>query len=236
MDALVTVTGDAEVEVLRKTGMPDIVDLKDPAEGSLGAPGYADAAAVIAAVPDAVETSVAVGDLPPLPGTAALAVRGAATLDPDYVKVGLAVPGPSEARAVVSAASEALDASGADLVVAGYADHAAAGTVDPLDLPAVAADAGADLVMVDTAGKETGSLFDHLSAAALSGFVDDAHRNGLRAAVAGSLAPEHLERVHALGADVVGVRGAVCTGSERGASVDPDRLETFLSRAAAVTE
>ena len=47
----------------------DIVDVKNPTEGSLGAPAPAVIAQVRAATPEELPVSVAIGDMPNLPGT-----------------------------------------------------------------------------------------------------------------------------------------------------------------------
>ncbi len=57
-------------------GGADIVDVKDPGEGSLGAPAPGVLSDVIRAVGTRAPVSVALGDLPDLPHTAALAARG----------------------------------------------------------------------------------------------------------------------------------------------------------------
>ena len=49
----------------------------------------------------------------------------------------------------------------------------------------------------------------------LKAFVDAAHDRNLLAALAGSLETKDLLRVHRLGADIVGVRGAVCARKDR---------------------
>ena len=59
-------------------GGADIIDVKDPREGALGAPSPRVLSEVVAAVGGAAPVSVALGDLPALPHTAALAARGAA--------------------------------------------------------------------------------------------------------------------------------------------------------------
>ena len=88
MKLLVSVVDAVEARAAAAAGA-DIVDVKNPAEGSLGAP----TPAVIAAVRDAVggerPVSAAIGDMPNLPGTAALAALGAARSGATYVKVGL---------------------------------------------------------------------------------------------------------------------------------------------------
>ena len=76
MKLLVSVIDAAEARLALAGGV-DIVDVKNPAEGSLGAP----APGVIAQVRDVLSAhaplSAAIGDLPCLPGTAALAAPSA---------------------------------------------------------------------------------------------------------------------------------------------------------------
>ncbi len=88
MRLLVSVVDAAEAR-LAVAGGADIVDVKNPAEGSLGAPEPGTLTRVRDAVPADVPLSVAIGDLPSLPGTAALAALGAARCGAAYVKVGL---------------------------------------------------------------------------------------------------------------------------------------------------
>src|SRR6516225_7472683 len=80
-------------------GGADIIDVKDPTEGALGAPSPRVLSEVVRVVGGAAPVSVALGDLPNLPHTAALAARGAAFSGADYVKVGLR-GGPELERAV----------------------------------------------------------------------------------------------------------------------------------------
>ena len=88
MKLLVSVVDAAEARAAAAAGA-DIVDVKNPAEGSLGAPSPAVIAAVRAAVPAELPVSAAIGDMPNLPGTAALAALGAARSGATFVKVGL---------------------------------------------------------------------------------------------------------------------------------------------------
>jgi uncharacterized protein (UPF0264 family) len=81
--------------------------------------------------------------------------------------------------------------------------------------PKIAHEAQADIAMIDTAIKDGKNLFAFLTKPQLRRFVDEAHSYGLKAALAGSLQKEDLPVAYALGADVVGVRGAACTLSDR---------------------
>ncbi|MEM2426360.1 MAG: (5-formylfuran-3-yl)methyl phosphate synthase, partial [Archaeoglobaceae archaeon] len=71
-------------------GGADIIDVKNPAEGSLGAnfPWVISEVAKLAKK-HGKEVSATTGDMPYKPGTASLAALGAAVAGADYVKVGL---------------------------------------------------------------------------------------------------------------------------------------------------
>ena len=88
MRLLVSVV-DAEEAELAVAGGVAIVDVKNPSEGSLGAPAPGVIAQVRDVVPAELPLSAALGDLPCLPGTAALAALGAARSGAAYVKLGL---------------------------------------------------------------------------------------------------------------------------------------------------
>jgi uncharacterized protein (UPF0264 family) len=46
-------------------------------------------------------------------------------------------------------------------------------------------------------------------------FTSEIHDYGLKSALAGSIREEQLQKLSQLGCDVVGVRGAACTGGDR---------------------
>jgi uncharacterized protein (UPF0264 family) len=121
MRLLVSVTDADEARVAVEAGV-DIVDVKNPAEGSLGAPGPGVIERVREVVPLGRPVSAAIGDLPNLPGTAALAAVGAARSGAAYVKVGLwGTSSTDEAVALLRAVRDALD-GGAAVIAAAYAD------------------------------------------------------------------------------------------------------------------
>jgi hypothetical protein len=70
--------------------------------------------------------------------------------------------------------------------------------------------------MVDVKLKRAeNSVFSFLSRGELEQFVDRAHELNLIATIAGSLNKADVPSVYALGADIIGVRGAVCAGKDR---------------------
>ncbi|MGD6851030.1 MAG: (5-formylfuran-3-yl)methyl phosphate synthase [Candidatus Bathyarchaeia archaeon] len=199
-------------------GGADIIDVKNPKEGALGA-NYPWVIKKIADLtPKPIEVSCALGDAPNLPGSFSLAALGAASLGVDYVKVGLyGVKTREEAVFLLQQVCRAAkDCNPKVKVVAtGYADAKKIGTLDPALIPQIASEAKADVAMLDTAIKDGSYLFTHQTAQQLQTFVENSHASGLQVALAGSLRKEDLPIVYRLGADIVGLRGAACTSSDR---------------------
>lgn len=199
-------------------GGADIVDVKNPKEGPLGANFSWIIKHIRTVTPKHLEVSCTLGDLPNLPGSVSLAALGAASTGVNYIKTSLHELKTKEdavylMQCVVKAAKECNNA--VKVVVAGYADASRIGSVDPLMVPQIARDAGCEVAMIDTAIKDGKTLFDFLNLDQLHCFVDEAHSYGLQAALAGSLKREQLIPLCRLGVDFIGIRGAACTGSDR---------------------
>jgi uncharacterized protein (UPF0264 family) len=223
---LVSVVDVAEAR-LAVAGRVDIVDVKNPAEGSLGAPAPGTLARVRAEVPPELPVSAALGDLPSLPGTAALAALGAARSGATYVKAGLWGPSTrGEAVAVLRAARLAVDGGGAAVIACGYADAARVPgrPLPPSELVPAAREAGVAGVLLDTAIKDGRGLLSWLDPDALAELAAAAHAAGLEVALAGELRAEDLPAIRAAGADIAGVRSAACRDGRRAAALDPARI------------
>lgn len=199
-------------------GGADIIDVKNPKESALDASFPWVIKRIREIAPKNIEVSCALGDLPNLPGAMSLAALGAATTGVDYVKAGLyGLKTKEEAVYLMQGVTKAISDynSSIKVVVTGYADAKRVGSVDPLLVPKIARKAEADVAMIDTVVKDGKNLFTFLTIDQLKDFVDAAHDYGLKAALAGSLCKEDLLMVYALGADVVGMRGAACTHRDR---------------------
>ena len=233
MRLLVSVVDAAEARAAAAAGA-DIVDVKNPGEGSLGAPAPAIIADVRASVPAALPVSAAIGDMPNLPGTAALAALGAVQSGATFVKVGLwGVTTEPDAVALLCAVREAVP--GAVVVAAAYADAARVphAPLAPVLLPRVAHAAGVDACLLDTAVKDGRGLLEWLSPATLTALVADAHAAGLDVALAGALRAEDLPVIRDTGADVAGVRSAACHDGRRTGSLDVERVRALRRYASA---
>ncbi|MCD7781951.1 MAG: (5-formylfuran-3-yl)methyl phosphate synthase [Methanosphaera sp.] len=207
---------DETIEALN--GGADILDVKNPKEGSLGA----NFPWIIREISDYVDgnsiVSTTIGDVPYKPGTVALAALGSAYSGSNYVKVGL--HGPSnydEALEVMSAVTRAVKSFDESIMVVscGYADAYRTGSVKPVDIPRVARDSGCDLAMMDTYIKDGKRLTDHQTRDQLESFVDESHSYGLKVALAGSVNESDIPLLEDINCDIMGVRGCVCTDGDR---------------------
>ena len=226
MKLMISVRDEVEAAIA-VAGGADIIDVKNPAEGSLGAQHPDVITAIARTVPAATVISASIGDVPYLPGTVALAGLGAATCGVRFVKVGLLGTRTSEeAASLLEALSWALRSTGGavGLVACAYADAALVGSLDPLLLPEAAAPF-VEGCLIDTAVKDGRSLFERLPDAAIALFIQRCHDRGRFSALAGSLRLEDFSRAMAHGADIVGVRTAACAGGQRSGPLSLEKVK-----------
>ena len=208
----------------------DLVDVMKPDEGSLGANYPWVIKAIREATPADKQVSATLGDAPFKPGTMAQAALGAAVAGADCIRVGLfGAATPDQAIELMRGVVRAVKDYNRDgrVVAAGYADARRVGSVNPLSVPYIAHESGADGAMLDTAIKDGSGLFDHLSPDSCSDFVSDSHKYGLFAALAGSVKARHVLELVKIDTDIVGVRGAVCSGEDRNGTIQPDLILTL---------
>jgi len=199
-------------------GGADIIDVKNPREGALGANFPWVIKRIRELTPKNIQVSCALGDVPNLPGSVSLAALGAAMLGADYIKVGLyGFKTAQEAIYLLQNVNKAAKQYNPKIKVAaaGYADAQRIDALNPMQIPDIAFKANVDVAMLDTAVKDGKNLFTFISLEQLRKFVDRSHHLGLAVALAGSLRKEDLPVVYSLGADIAGLRGAACTNSDR---------------------
>lgn len=210
---------NVEEALVAAAGGADFIDLKEPLEGALGGLPPATIAAVVAALRrsgSGLPISATIGDLPMLPLAPVLArVHAVAACGVDYVKVGI------ERCPEAAALLDALAVCGQAVVPVFIADRG-------LDAGAVqrACNLGFPGLMVDTADKAAGSLFDVMTAAELRRFLQAVRASGAMAGLAGALRLQHLSALRELAPDFAGFRSAVCAG-DRSAALDPQRLHSL---------
>ena len=207
-------------------GGADFIDLKEPRAGALGGlPVETIAAIVIALRHDSrsgqrrrLPISATIGDWPAdalaqlLQRVSAVAVCGV-----DYVKVGI------ERNPAAPALLQALAGCGHAVVPVFIADRG-------LDFEALrqACRLGFPALMVDTADKSAGSLFDLIGTPELRLFLAVVRDCGALAGLAGALRMAHLPELLRLGPDFAGFRSAVCS-SGRGSALEPQLLDQLAA-------
>jgi uncharacterized protein (UPF0264 family) len=206
---LASVASLAEVE-LAVAFDADLIDLKDPAQGALGAWPVELIPAAVALVAGRLPVSATVGDLPMEPTRLLAAAQRTAETEVDLVKIGFFAGG--DPRGCVAALGQAAR-GGIRLVAVLMADQ---GALDLALLPALR-DAGFQGAMLDTADKVGGGLRRHLGPELLARFVGDAKALGLLTGLAGSLNVADVAPLATLGPDYLGFRGALCRGTRAGA-------------------
>jgi len=218
MRMLVSVRDVAEARVAAQGGA-DFIDLKEPRDGALGGLAIATIAAIVRALREQgsrLPISATIGDLPMSDLDAILArVDAVAACGVDYVKVGI------ERVAQAGTVLDALAGTGHAIVPVFIGDRG-------LDFERVD-HAGAlkfPALMVDTADKLAGSLFEVLSDAELRRFVGAVRASGALVGLAGALRRPQLAALRALAPDFAGFRSAVCAG-DRSGQLDPERLRAL---------
>jgi (5-formylfuran-3-yl)methyl phosphate synthase len=220
---LVSVRSAAEAEAALAGGA-DLIDVKEPKRGSLGAADARTLAAVVAAVAGRRPVSAALGELretfwkgpPALPGLA-------------YVKWGLAGfrrhVAPLWQWELTCAVRRLAEVNPACRAVAvAYADWERALAPPPDEVLALAAELRLGAFLLDTWGKDGTTLLDWLPAAEVGRLCERGRSAGLPVALGGSLGPAQVAALAAARPDWFAVRGAACRGGDRAARVEAGRV------------
>jgi uncharacterized protein (UPF0264 family) len=199
----------------------DFIDLKEPGGGALGGLAVATIAAVVAALRRAaiaLPVSATIGDWPMRERAQIVdRVDAVAACGVHYVKVG--ITGEDGAREVLDALAALPHAIVPVFIADRGVDRALLAHALAMRFPAL---------MLDTADKNAGSLFDVMTVLALSRFVAQVRASGALAGLAGALRLPHLPRLAALAPDFAGFRSAVCAGA-RSSAIDPARLRDLIA-------
>jgi hypothetical protein len=218
----------SSIDEARHSGAADIIDVKKPSEGSLGAnfPWVIREIKAFSKKP----VSAAIGDFDYKPGGAALAAYGAACAGADFVKIGLAFDGQEQAREVIRAVVKAVkdEFPKKYVVIAAYSDFERVHSISPFDMAPIASECGADFAMVDTGIKDRQSTFAFMNEETLRSFTEKNRTLGLGTALAGALKFEDIAALKRINPDIIGVRGMVC-GGDRNATIREDLIKTALA-------
>jgi uncharacterized protein (UPF0264 family) len=205
-----------------------LVDVKEPARGSLGRADDGTIAAVVAFAGKHVPVSAALGEL--VEGGAPFPRPGLS-----YAKWGLSGCRrlPTWSQQLVQTA-ERTDAAhpGCHAVAVGYADWQRADAPPVDEVIAAAIRHRFRAVLLDTWCKDDSTLLDWVSLDHISRICRSCRAARMQLALAGRLGRNEIEELHDAEPTWFAVRGAVCRGGSRQQSIDPEavrRLSEFLS-------
>ncbi|MCA9009043.1 MAG: hypothetical protein KDB01_04820 [Planctomycetaceae bacterium] len=229
-------------------GGADIVDVKEPQRGSLGCASPA----MIQEIHSALNShrvhpplSVALGELPEWNAAPRDDIRQTIKATaPRFLKIGLAgtqsrnIPNLTAAAASFrhSATASWFDewqqlrseiAESSTWVAVAYADADQAGSPGIDDVLSAAITSNCSVLLIDTHAKDTRSLFAHLAGSELMAIRERTLHHGLKLALAGQITLANLPDVIRIEPDIIAVRGAVCDGGLRTASVSATLVQQF---------
>jgi uncharacterized protein (UPF0264 family) len=209
---LVSVRGPKEADEAVRGGA-HIVDVEYPAS-ALGTPYPLNIFTVRKRVAKRVLVSTNIGEEQARRSTAAQAVLGVATAGADIIKAGLARMDNEEASYLADSIVRTVKHWYPRKIVIPtfFADTRLARILDPIEeAPTLAADVGADGVLMDTFDKTKGRrLVDYYDYDDVKAFVRACHKRRIEAWIAGSILKRELPSFWATGVDVICVRGAAC--------------------------
>lgn len=195
----------------------DVIDLKQPAAGVLGALPPELAEEITRFVGRRCTVSATIGDLPCTPHKIAPSVKRMMAAGVDIVKVGLFEPQPPAKWWLELGL---LCAHGQRIIAVFFGDRKPEGR-----LLRRCAEAGLYGVMLDTVAKGEGSLRNWLTDIQLGEFARRAQGLGLCAGFAGSLGVEDIDPLLSLKPDYLGFRGALCGNGDRAGVLDAKAVE-----------
>jgi len=236
MTGLLVSVRNAREALAALQGGADIIDIKEPNRGALGAADSSCWREVVAAIEAATSpqnrppVSVALGELLDLPTDDPLRDRSAVDFQGvTWCKVGLAGCGDESDwedrwNRLLSQIPE-----GVQSVAVVYVDWENARAPSPLTTLHAAARANCPAVLFDTYDKAAGDLFAAPTAAPIGILIKTTHQCGAIAVIGGSLKIENVSKALHLEADYLAVRTAVCHQQQRTGEVTSAAVDKFLS-------
>ena len=185
----------------------DIIDLKQPALGALGALDVITVQQIVAAIAGRCPISATIGDLPMQPERVFNAVKAMAETGVNYIKIGFF---PGDDWQGTAQKLSLLTRKNHALIAVLFAD-----TQPDFGIIDILKEAGFTGVMLDTMDKQRGSLTQVMAKTDIAQFVTQAQALQLLCGLAGSLRLEDISELMLYQPDYLGFRGALCQGHNR---------------------
>jgi len=216
---LASVNSLEETRLILNTSV-NIIDLKQPAQGALGALSTELVKQIVREVNHQKPVSATVGDLPMQPELISNAVNAMTETGVNYIKIGF-FPGGDWPGTLLKL--HQISQKGHQLIAVLFAD-----TQPDISIIKSLKNTGFTGVMLDTMDKSKGSLTQIMSASEIHAFVSTSKDADLLCGLAGSLKKEDIPELLNLKADYLGFRGALCEQHNRTAKLDYDSIHSIL--------
>lgn len=215
---LASVRNLKEAKLVYQSGA-DIIDLKEPNEGALGAVPLNEIHHVVDDLWEKCVVSATIGDLPADAAKINKKVIQTAETGVDYVKIGMF----SESH-IKSCLPNLIHCTnkGISIIAVFFADM----EFDVDSAIKAAADARLKGVMLDTARKGSGSLLMHKNIMQLEYFIRHAKQNNLLTGLAGSLTAGDIPNLLKALPDYIGFRTALCNSNLRTGSLNKQAIQS----------
>lgn len=219
---LISVKNAAEALIALDAGV-DIVDLKDPAVGALGALDIDTSVQIIEKIrqkkvlsrPESSPlTSATVGENHRHLDTLIKDIENRIAIGVDIIKVAA-----SSLNGTIDAVAALAPATKTRLIAVFFAEQ----TID-LNLLAKLKHSGFYGAMIDTQYKQK-NLFDICSLPTLQSFTQTCRQYDLKSGLAGSLKPQDIERMTAINPSYIGFRGGVCLDNARNSALISHKID-----------
>ncbi len=217
---LVSVRNPSEV-LAALAGGADIIDVKEPRYGSLGAADGQTIADIVRVVDGRAIVSAAMGELTELLDSYNNRRPASIVEGVSLFKVGLA--GCSKIEdwqeqwwRMIASMAESQQAGATQPVAVVYADWQSAAAPSPQEVLSLAIECRCPALLIDTWNKSRGGLFDYWPADELRTFLAMVRSHALATVLAGSLTSENIVVAARLMPDLIAVRTAACDGGRQG--------------------
>lgn len=213
MTAFLASVRNLDEATLALQGGADMIDLKNPEEGALGALPISTVKTIVDKIGKQSVTSATIGDLPPDPETILRVVNQLQQTDVEIIKIGFF---PGEQKKLVSALNKTNQTQ--KIVAVLFAD------LEPdLTLLEALAENNFYGVMLDTAIKNNRGLLKNMDMKQLKKFIETAQQLGLFCGLAGQLQLTDIPQFLTLKPDYLGFRSALCF-TDRSSQLSVDAL------------
>lgn len=223
---LISVTSLDEAQIALQNGA-DIIDLKDPEQGALGALALEVVVEIVTFVnakgaSERKTISATIGDLPMAPALLLQHVMALSETKVDIIKIGFF----ADTGALLTDYQPCLDmlktvsSSGVRLIAVLFVEYDY-----PANLVMAIKNAGFYGVMFDTVGKNGATFLDYYSTDAMQAIAQDVQAQGLLFGLAGSLNLQHVALVKSIAPDYIGFRGGVCINNQRRLALSADKIK-----------